>query len=150
VDREFLEKERREFMRMEIPLAVRLSIMDSEEITGRNIEKNGEVCNISLSGACLELDPPSHDPLTKGDDSLFEFKNKMEMEIELFEEVEKIKVKAVSHWYHIKTRDGKRRLYVGVSFTHMCQDDHNALELFLSSIEKGLFFMKNCEEMLTV
>jgi len=147
VEQEFLEKiERREFVRMEIPLNANISIVDQEKVLKKDISKDGVICNLSMTGACLELDPPAKSPMNTGYDSLFEFKNKMKLKIELFDESKTVEVIAESHWYHIKSQKGKRRLYVGVSFLGMTKSDQSSLGFFLASIENGTFFMKNMGE----
>ncbi len=146
MDKPIEETERREYVRMVIPLSVRLKILDKGDLVDSDMVKEGKVCNISMSGACLELDPPSKISNTRSFDSLFEFKNRVSMEIELFNEFQTIEIVADSNWYHIKGKGKKKRLYVGVSFMEMSRKDYKVLEYFISSVESGAFFMKNVTE----
>ena len=128
--------ERRRTLRLEVPLAIRFRITNTDGKGTASRELHGETRNVSREGFCIETDTVEADGLHVFGDTLMIRSSEIAVEIDLPGEGEPLRCVGEVVWYDRCEEGAPYRFRVGVQLTRIDEEEKKKLKALLSETKR--------------
>ena len=128
--------ERRQTLRLEVPLTVRFRITNTEGKGTASRVLHGETGNVSREGLCIETNTVEADGLHVFGDTLMIRSSEIAMEIDLPGEGDPLRCVGKVVWYDRSKEGAPFRFRVGVQLTRIDEEEKKRLKALLSELKR--------------
>ncbi len=128
--------ERRKFLRLEVPVQVKVTIMADDEMLGGPKTLSAKSRNISMEGICIETRQVEIDGVHILSGSPRSEKNQLQLQIDLSPEEKPIEVLGEVCWYDLSSETEEFMFQVGIVFLNITADAKKTLKNYLKAHSK--------------